>query len=1075
MGSKAESKSQATLREEDGDHPTPEAIAHLKSMTAFKPVSHIHGAPMPPRRGHKRQPNSLGSSPKRKLSSSRDADSDSDSGSSQSGGIWNSDDSDESDDDAIEGQRSGTCFPFIGGKHKPNIPSHDKQSNAALSKTSDTSMEDVGTASIMIYYCQIVWHQFTNQFRDTAIEVDTQRVRIHWFSNKFHPKIYESAFVEATIREGFDKTRGLMFAIWVIAGGYVINSSFKLTGKQPHEADMYLAYFLGRLIVFIFITIIVIISVILGCGRNRNVSPNASTDRSAKEAEAEHYSQNMPLFLRYRNVVWSSLLVIFGCIAMITKAFKVRHEQSTVLGNLDVGLNLVENVTHLNKDDSSLGANGLNVLWETLYPNVTASSSEDWINVLDKPEMNGGLSLREMVHKVHVFNTHEYEVIMNRIWPPLMVVVSTLVIKRFASALITALCVSVCWFAIFVSGPLAKNSEWLGQWQEIGFQFFIQGILLFGAKTADRKERIDFLNTFGKHLQAERVMKKLNQMREEMDKRATSRSGEGPNTILGDVFEKLSKVQNAVLTMQSRHRKHTIISGERDSSDLSDMRNSSKEMILIDEVKTMLLNNIDNLQQPVMSIDALHSVPEEERAWYNEGGAGSSRKAKKLRLSYQATTPLTKMVNKNKILKVTQDGSRVVRDSAEPQPVTTSQNRDAIGEASNVDKIVLGIHKEASDQGRNNAKVDPQKDDNDSASKVTDIDSGITSLDISMSDARETKFQRLVAQCRHHEWNLDTLSIMEQGFNPCLVVGLGICDRHSTHHGFLKRFMIERATWGNFCEKIGEGYLPETDVPYHNAAHGADVMNSVHYILDKAGLRRKRGDHSDLRSAEFFGSLVAAMIHDYKHPGVNSQFLRNTRHSLSLQYLDDSPLERMHVAEAYMLCASSTDLDIFKNMKAVDYDDVRKVVVTLVLATDLANHFPFVEQLKLLHGQMMARNASESMRISRKDTQSSGAIELSEDESSVSGTVLRQLSRCSNIDNMMAMKIAIKLSDIGHCAKELSLHKKWTERVTEEFYRQVCKVLLYEVSTLDSNSLHSFHATIQVLNLPWFLKIIIFS
>ena len=93
-------------------------------------------------------------------------------------------------------------------------------------------------------------------------------------------------------------------------------------------------------------------------------------------------------------------------------------------------------------------------------------------------------------------------------------------------------------------------------------------------------------------------------------------------------------------------------------------------------------------------------------------------------------------------------------------------------------------------------------------------------------------------QCRHHEWNLDTLSMMEQGFNPCLVVGLGISDRHSAHHGFLKRFSIERATWANFCQKIGEGYLPESEVPYHNVAHGADVMNSVHYILDKAGLRR---------------------------------------------------------------------------------------------------------------------------------------------------------------------------------------------------------------------------------------------
>ena len=41
-------------------------------------------------------------------------------------------------------------------------------------------------------------------------------------------------------------------------------------------------------------------------------------------------------------------------------------------------------------------------------------------------------------------------------------------------------------------------------------------------------------------------------------------------------------------------------------------------------------------------------------------------------------------------------------------------------------------------------------------------------------------------------------------------------------------------------------------------------MNSVHYILDFAGLRRRRGKHHELSSAEFFGALLAALIHDYK-------------------------------------------------------------------------------------------------------------------------------------------------------------------------------------------------------------------
>ena len=45
--------------------------------------------------------------------------------------------------------------------------------------------------------------------------------------------------------------------------------------------------------------------------------------------------------------------------------------------------------------------------------------------------------------------------------------------------------------------------------------------------------------------------------------------------------------------------------------------------------------------------------------------------------------------------------------------------------------------------------------------------------------------------------------------------------------------------------------------------------------------------------------------------------------------------------------------------------------------------------------------------------------------------------RSQNVDNMTVMEIAIKISDIGHCAKRLPLHLKWTERITEEFWQQV--------------------------------------
>jgi hypothetical protein len=257
--------------------------------------------------------------------------------------------------------------------------------------------------------------------------------------------------------------------------------------------------------------------------------------------------------------------------------------------------------------------------------------------------------------------------------------------------------------------------------------------------------------------------------------------------------------------------------------------------------------------------------------------------------------------------------------------------------------------------------------------------------------SKESLLHEEISNCREHNWNRDTLEIQRKGFNPCLVLGMGIASTHS----FLKRFDVKRKTWGNFCTAIGNGYKESN--PYHNACHGADVMNSVHYILDYAGLRRSRGiTFTGLSSAEFFGALLGALIHDFKHPGVNTTHIKRTRHPLNLLYLDDSPLERMHIAEAYMMCANSENdknMNIFANMTTTDYVNVRKTVITLVLATDLAHHFGFVENLKLT-------TTDHSTGI-RNDSEKRKYVDM-------------QLSLgARNVDNMTAMKIAIKLSDIG--------------------------------------------------------------
>ena len=104
-------------------------------------------------------------------------------------------------------------------------------------------------------------------------------------------------------------------------------------------------------------------------------------------------------------------------------------------------------------------------------------------------------------------------------------------------------------------------------------------------------------------------------------------------------------------------------------------------------------------------------------------------------------------------------------------------------------------------------------------------------------------------------------------------------------------------------------------------------------------------------------------------------------------------------------------------MTTSDYMNVRHAVVTLVLATDLAHHFGFVEKLKLT-----TTDHSTGLRGSSGSTNERQKY------------VDMQLSLgAQNVDNMTVMKIAIKLSDIGKVKVKMKTQ-------TQMF---VCSVLIH--------------------------------
>jgi len=255
-------------------------------------------------------------------------------------------------------------------------------------------------------------------------------------------------------------------------------------------------------------------------------------------------------------------------------------------------------------------------------------------------------------------------------------------------------------------------------------------------------------------------------------------------------------------------------------------------------------------------------------------------------------------------------------------------------------------------------------------------------------------------------WDLDTLKIAEMTQNhPLMYVTAAMFDIHELH----EEFRVDRTILRNFLFLLDEGYLAN---PYHNSSHAADVVNSVNYLITRLADGQIR---DTLTNLEFYAALVAAAIHDFRHPGKSNNYLIKAKHDLAIQYNDRSILESMHVAETFFIMRSP-QCDIFGRMKDKPYREIRKAIIEMVLSTDLSMHLQLVGNLKAL----LMQGDGGGMPSTPGGGANNGA-----------GGPPKLVT-----DPMMIMKVVIKCADIGHAAKERKLHVIWSSLIIEEFFLQ---------------------------------------
>lgn len=189
----------------------------------------------------------------------------------------------------------------------------------------------------------------------------------------------------------------------------------------------------------------------------------------------------------------------------------------------------------------------------------------------------------------------------------------------------------------------------------------------------------------------------------------------------------------------------------------------------------------------------------------------------------------------------------------------------------------------------------------------------------------------------------------------------------------LMKFRIPVDTMVTYVLTLEDHY--HTDVAYHNSLHAADVLQSTHVLLATPALDAVFTD------LEILAALFAAAIHDVDHPGVSNQFLINTNSELALMYNDESVLENHHLAVGFKLLQQD-NCDIFQNLSKRQRQSLRKMVIDMVLATDMSKHMTLLADLKTMvetkkvtsSGVLLLDNYSDRIQVPPLYTSSDSLI-----------------------------------------------------------------------------------------------------
>ncbi|XP_066478350.1 dual specificity calcium/calmodulin-dependent 3',5'-cyclic nucleotide phosphodiesterase 1A-like [Tiliqua scincoides] len=236
------------------------------------------------------------------------------------------------------------------------------------------------------------------------------------------------------------------------------------------------------------------------------------------------------------------------------------------------------------------------------------------------------------------------------------------------------------------------------------------------------------------------------------------------------------------------------------------------------------------------------------------------------------------------------------------------------------------------------------------------------------------------------QWSFDVFALSKASGRKSLKFMM--CELFSKYN-LLSQFKIPITILISFADALEVGYNRYQN-SYHNSTHAADVTQTVHSFMLHTGMMHWFTD------LEILALIFSASIHDYEHTGTTNYFHIQTRSEAAVLYNDKSVLENHTVSAVYKLMQNQ-DMNILANLTEVQWRELRQLVIMMVLATDISQHFQHMSSMR---------------------------------------QVLHCLQQRERPDKPKVMCMILHAADMSHPSKAWELSYQWAEAVMEELFRQ---------------------------------------